>query len=246
MSNRVKLLRSWIFVPGSRQRMIDKALGFDADAIMFDIEDGVAPSEKETARRQIASVLDKCASETMAGSIVATPARFVRVNAVGSSRIGDDLDAAVRPGCDGLVLPKVDRAEEVASLESAIAGLEKDRGMEAGALPLLPSIESPIGLFNAYAIATSSPRVMGLILGTEDFCRGMGLPLRREGEARDLIYARSSIATAAAAAQVQAIDGIWPHLEDGEGLKRYARQARELGRNQRTGLCLPSEGRVRQ
>jgi citrate lyase subunit beta/citryl-CoA lyase len=229
MGTHVKLLRSWIFVPGSRQRMIDKALGFNADAIMFDIEDGVAPSEKETARSQIASMLDKCESEAKAGSPVATPARFVRVNAVGSDRIADDLDAAVRPGCEGLVLPKVDRAEEVVSLESAISELEKERGMEAGAMPLLPSIESPIGLFNAHAIATSSPRVMGLILGTEDYCRGMGLPLRREGEARDLIYARSSMATAAAAAQVQSVDGIWPHLEDGEGLARYARQARELG-----------------
>ena len=209
--------------------MIDKALGFNADAIMFDIEDGVAPSEKETARRQIAIVLDQCESKAKDGFSVATPSRFVRVNAVGSDRIDEDLDAAVRPGCEGLVLPKVDRAEEATSLESAIAALEKVRGMEAGALPLLPSIESPIGLFNAYAIATSSPRVMGLILGAEDYCRGMGLPLRREGEARDLIYARSSMATAAAAAQVQAVDGIWPHLEDGEGLKRYARQSRELG-----------------
>lgn len=229
MSNRIRLLRSWIFVPGSRQRMIDKALGLDADAIMFDIEDGVAPSEKETARTHIASALDNCAVEIKAGVPVTTPVRFVRVNAVGSDRIDEDLDAAVRPGCEGLVLPKVDRAEEVISLEGAIAALEVERGMDAGALPLLPSIESPIGLFNAYAIATSSPRVMGLILGTEDYCRGMGLPLRREGAAQDLIYARSSMATAAAAAQVQAVDGIWPHLEDGEGLKRYARQARELG-----------------
>lgn len=229
MNNHKKLLRSWIFVPGSRQRMIDKALGFNADAIMFDIEDGVAPSEKETARRQIAAALDKCASEINTGSAVTTPARYVRVNAVGSDRIDDDLAAAVRPGCEGLVLPKVDRAEEITALETAIAALEKTRGMVVGALPLLPSIESPVGLFNAYAIATSSPRVMGLILGTEDYCRAMGLPLRREGEARELIYARSSMATAAAAAHVQAVDGIWPHLEDGEGLELYARQARELG-----------------
>ena len=209
--------------------MIDKALGFNADVIMFDIEDGVAPSEKETARRQIAAVLDKCEGEIRAGGSVMTPLRFVRVNAVGSDRIEDDLAAAVRPGCEGLVLPKIDRTEEITEIEAAIAALERARGMAEGALPLLPSIESPIGLFNACAIASSSPRVIGLILGTEDYCRAMGLPLRREGEARDLIYARSSMATAAAAAQVQAVDGIWPHLEDGEGLTRYARQARELG-----------------
>jgi citrate lyase subunit beta/citryl-CoA lyase len=229
MTNQHMLLRSWIFVPGSRQRMIDKALGFAADAIMFDIEDGVAPDEKPTARTQIALMLDKCAGEISAGAFVETPARFVRVNAIGSERVNDDLVAAVRPGCDGLVLPKVDQPEEISKLEVDLAALEEERGMVVGALPLLPSIESPIGLINAHAIATSSPRIIGLILGAEDYCRGMGLPLRREGEARDLIYARSAMATAAAAAHVQAVDGIWPHLQDGEGLERYARQARELG-----------------
>ena len=71
--------------------MIDKALGFAADAIMFDIEDGVAPNEKPTARTQIALMLDKCAGEISAGAFVETPARFVRVNAIGSERIMDDL-----------------------------------------------------------------------------------------------------------------------------------------------------------
>jgi citrate lyase subunit beta/citryl-CoA lyase len=229
MNNQQKLLRSWIFVPGSRQSMIDKALNFRADAIMFDIEDGVAPDEKDAARAQIAAMLDKCAAEISTGESFKTPARYVRVNAIYSDRIKDDLSAAVRPGCDGLVLPKVDQAEEIALLEATIGALEKGRGMAIGTLPLLPSIESPIGLLNAYAIAKSSSRVIGLILGVEDYCRGMGLPLRREGEARDLIYARSAMATAAAAAHVQAVDGIWPHLEDGEGLKRYACQGRELG-----------------
>lgn len=204
--------------------MIDKALGFDADAIILDVEDGVAPEEKKTARRQIAAAFDKIVE-----SPVKTPARFVRVNAVGSNLIKDDLSAAVRPGCEGLVLPKVDRPEEISEVDTAITALEEERGMTAGALPLLPNIESPIGLFNAYAIATASKRVIGLMLGVEDYCRAMGLPLRREGEAQDLIYARSHMATAAAAVQIQAVDGIWPHLNDNEGLKCFARQARELG-----------------
>ncbi len=70
---------------------------------------------------------------------------------------------------------------------------------------------------------------MGLMFGAEDFGREMGLPLLREGEARDLLYARSAIATAAAAANVQAVDGVWPDLQDIEGLHRFALQARRLG-----------------
>jgi citrate lyase subunit beta/citryl-CoA lyase len=94
---------------------------------------------------------------------------------------------------------------------------------------LLVAIESPRGLFNAYPIASASPRVIGLIFGAEDFSRELSLPLRREGEARDLIYARSALVTAAACAHVQSVDGVWPDLKDAEGLKTFALQSRRLG-----------------
>jgi citrate lyase subunit beta/citryl-CoA lyase len=101
--------------------------------------------------------------------------------------------------------------------------------MPGGSVKLLIAIETPIGLFNAYAIAASTVRIIGVIFGAEDFTREMNLPMRREGEAVDLIYARSHFATAAAAAHVQAVDGVWVDLNDPEGMKRFARQARRLG-----------------
>ena len=67
------------------------------------------------------------------------------------------------------------------------------------------------------------------MFGAEDFSRELGLPLRREGEARDLIYARSALVTAAAYAHVQAVDGVWPDLQDTEGLKKFALQSRRIG-----------------
>ena len=94
---------------------------------------------------------------------------------------------------------------------------------------LLCALESPKGLYNACAIAGASPRVIGLLFGAEDFARELGLPLRREGEARDLIYARSSLVTAAAYAHVQAVDGVWPDLQDIEGLKVFSLQSRRIG-----------------
>jgi citrate lyase subunit beta/citryl-CoA lyase len=218
----MELKRSWMFVPGHRQRMIDKALGLNADAIMLDIEDGVAPNEKDAARKNIAESLGRQKSP-------GAPTRFVRINAIGHPRMDADLEAVVRPGLEGLVCPKVDTPDEVRRVDAILNEREAKMKIEPGSVKLLIAIESPRGLFNAFAIASCSPRVMGLIFGAEDFGREIGLPAVREGEARDLIYARSSIVVAAAAAHVQAVDGVWVDLNDGQGLLGFARQSRQLG-----------------
>ena len=218
----MELLRSWMFVPGHRQRMIDKALGLNADAIMLDIEDGVAPSEKDTARKNIGESLGR---KKTPGS----PARYVRINAIGHPRMDADLDAVVRPGLEGLVLPKVDTVAEARKVDAILTDRESKRRMPSGGIKLLIAIESPKGLLNAPAIAASSSRVTGLMFGAEDFGREIGLPAVREGEARDLIFARSAMVIAAASAHVQAIDGVWVDLNDGAGLLGFAKQSRRLG-----------------
>jgi citrate lyase subunit beta / citryl-CoA lyase len=216
------LKRSWMFVPGHRQKMIDKALGLNVDAIMLDIEDGVAPNEKDTARKNIAESLGR---EKIAGS----PARFVRINAIGHARMDADIEAVVRPGLEGLVLPKVETAEEVKQVEAILGAREPGLNMPAGGVKLLVAIESPRGLLHAPAIAGCSSRVVGLMFGAEDFGRELGLPTSREGEARDMLYARSAMVIAAASAHVQAVDGVWVDLKDAEGLIGFARQSRRLG-----------------
>ena len=218
----MELLRSWMFVPGHRQRMIDKALGLNADAIMLDIEDGVAPNEKDQARKNIGESLG---SKKTPGS----PARYVRINAIGHARMDSDLDAVVRPGLEGLVLPKVDTVAEARKVDAILTDRESKLRMPSSAIKLLIAIESPKGLLNAPAIAASSSRVTGLMFGAEDFGREIGLPAVREGEARDLIYARSAMVVAAASAHVQAVDGVWVDLNDGAGLLGFARQSRRLG-----------------
>jgi len=218
----MELKRSWMFVPGHRQKMIDKALGRKTDAIMLDIEDGVAPNEKDTARKNIADSLGR---EKSPGA----PARFVRINAIGHPRMDADLEAVVRPGLEGLVCPKVDTPDEVRKVDQILADREPKMKIAPNSIKLLIAIESPRGLFNAPAIAACSPRITGLIFGAEDFGREIGLPTVREGEARDLIYARSAIVVAAAAAHVQAVDGVWVDLNDSEGLLGFAKQSRQLG-----------------
>ena len=229
MDDKTALLRSWMFVPGDRQRMIDKALALPVDAILLDIEDGVAPAAKETARKQIADSLDRIAAQKKDNPSFRTPARYVRINAVGHDRMHADVEHVIRPSLEGLAVPKVETPEQVKIVEQILDDREPKMGMARGSVRLLLALESARGLFNAYAIASTSPRVIGLMFGAEDFSRELSLPLRREGEATDLIYARSSIVTAAAAAHVQSVDGVWPNFQDIEGLRKFALQSRRLG-----------------
>jgi citrate lyase subunit beta/citryl-CoA lyase len=216
------LKRSWMFVPGHRQKMIDKAFGLNADAVMLDIEDGVAPNEKDAARQLIGEALGRPKAPN-------SPARYVRINAVGHARMEADLDAVVRTGLDGLVLPKVETVDEVRKVDATLSNREPNQKMPTGGVRLLIAIESPAGLLNAPAIAACSPRVVGLMFGAEDYGRELGLPTSREGEARDMLYARSAMVVAAAAAHVQAVDGVWVDLKDTDGLNSFARQSRRLG-----------------
>jgi citrate lyase subunit beta / citryl-CoA lyase len=219
-----ELRRSWMFVPGHRQKMIDKALGLNhIDALMLDIEDGVPQQEKQTARQQIGASLTQ---ERAAGT---TPARFVRVSAATHKYLAADLAHIVQPGLDGLVVPKIETPAQIQEADAMLCDRELQAGLTPGKIALLIAIESPRGLLNALAIATASPRVIGLLFGAEDFGKELGLPLRREGEASEMLFARASMANAAAAANIQAVDGVWPDLSDPTGLERYAVQARRLG-----------------
>src|SRR4029434_10338073 len=119
--------------------------------------------------------------------------------------------------------------DEVRKVDGILNDKEPKNKLGKGSVKLLIAIESPKGLLNAPAIAAASSRIVGIIFGAEDFGREIGLPAVREGEARDLIYARSSIVIAAASAHVQAIDGVWVDLNDTEGLLGVAKQSRQLG-----------------
>ncbi len=219
----MEFMRSAMFVPGHRQRFIDKALGgLPADVFLLDLEDGVPPAEKPTGRALLAEALGRPrgASPTL---------RYVRVNAIGSAWLEADLEAVVRPGLDGLCLPKVDYPEQVQQVDALVAARERAAGLPAGSIRYIVAIESPRGLLNAAAIGAASPRVAALMFGAEDFGRELGLPTRREGEASRLLYARSALVVAAAAANVQVIDGVWPDIQDTAGLAADCQLARQLG-----------------
>jgi citrate lyase subunit beta/citryl-CoA lyase len=231
-----KLMRSWMFVPGNRQRMVDKALGLpNVDAIMLDVEDGVPVQEKENARRLVG------ASLAAVGPGRKGPARYVRINSVGHQWMHADLAAVIQAGTEGLAVPKVESVEQVKLVSAILDERERQAKLPAGKVRLLIAVESPRGLLDAPAIAAASPRVVGLMFGAEDLGKELGLPLRREGEAAQLLFQRSMLVMAAAAANVLSVDGVWPDIHDAEGLKRHAIQSRRLGF---TGMSLIHPGQI--
>jgi citrate lyase subunit beta/citryl-CoA lyase len=207
--------------------MIDKALGLNADVLFLDIEDGVPPAEKDSARQLIAEALDREAAQPPTAE--RRPLCYVRINAIGHERMEADLEAVLRPGLDGLCLPKVETADEITFVDSLLDQREGPVGLEQGSVRFIAAIESASGLLNAAAIAAASPRNVGLMFGGEDFGNDLGLATRREAEASELIYARSALVIAAASVHIGSIDGVWPDIQHPDGLLKDAQQARRLG-----------------
>jgi citrate lyase subunit beta/citryl-CoA lyase len=230
-------MRSLMFVPGHRERMIQRALGLggfghsDLDAALLDLEDGVPPGSKDEARRIVANVL------TSPGR----PLLFVRIQSALGDAAQADLDAIVCRGLAGVVAPKVRRAEEVEWLAYELEEREARAEIAPGTVRIVASIESAAALIDAARIARSSERLIGLMFGSEDFALDLGLPTKREGEAAEMLYARSATVIAAVAAGKIALDGIWPDIHDAAGLRADSLRGRRLGF---TGKTLIHPGQI--
>jgi citrate lyase subunit beta/citryl-CoA lyase len=222
-------MRSLMFVPAHRERMVERALGLgdfpasELDVAILDLEDGVPPAAKDDARRLITEVLARASRDGRG------PSRFARIRRAVSDDGAGDLDAVVRPGLAGIMAPKVRRQDEIEWMAERLDALERDAKIAHGTIRIVPSIESAAALLEAPYIAKASDRVVGLAFGSEDFALDLGLPTKREGEAADLLYARSATVVAAVSAGKLAFDGIWPDIKDTAGLRADTLRARRLG-----------------
>ena len=216
----MELLRSWLFVPGHQQRMIDKALDLRVDSVVLDLEDGVAATSRDAARELI-----RAATRAKRDG----PAVFVRVHDVHHRELANDLSVGFGAGIDGIVLPKVQSADDVRGFDQLLGAREVGLGLRLGSLSVVAMIESARGLVHLAEIAASSPRLVGLMFGAEDFALDLGLWAARQPQASDHLYARSSLAIAAASQGLQAIDRVCTILGATEALSLDARQARDLG-----------------
>jgi citrate lyase subunit beta/citryl-CoA lyase len=214
-------LRSLLFTPGHEPRMLAKAIASDADALIFDLEDAVPAERKREAREVVREHLAR---------IPAGRNAFVRVNAVGTGLIAEDLDAVLVAGLAGIWLSKAE-AEHIASVDSLLAELERDRGLARGSTAVYASLETARGVWAAHAVASASDRVRGVSAGTAewgDLQAELGNSWSPEGS--ELLYVRSHVLLAARAAGLGVVvDGAHADFRDHAGHEVAAVAARRLG-----------------
>jgi citrate lyase subunit beta/citryl-CoA lyase len=211
--------RSALSVPGSSERMLEKAAGLDADEIVVDLEDSVAPEDKERARGQVVAFLTTRAP--------AAQAVAVRINALAGPWGGRDVVELVRHAgrsIDSLIVPKTERAEDLAELQRLLE-LEGER---AHHIRLQALVETAAGLLHVGEIAVASPRLDSLILGYADLAASLGRATAAMAP-ESWIYAQETLLVAARAAGVQGIDGPYLEIRDHAGLRLRAEHVRALG-----------------
>ncbi len=219
------IARSWLFAPGDSPAKMAKASACGADAVILDLEDSVGAAAKPQAREDVAAFL------RAAGP--AGPQLWVRVNPLATGLTIDDLRAVTLAGLAGIVLPKAEGVGHVLEVAAELGRLEAERGLQAGAIAILPLVtETPRALFALGDYADAGPRLAGLTWGAEDLSAAVGALSPRD-EAGLLtspyLLARNLCLFAAAAAGVTAIETVYPAYRDLEGLAAYAARGRRDG-----------------
>ena len=215
----MEILRSLIFVPGNRRDMLEKARDFDADAIVADLEDSVPPAEKENAR---GVVRDMAPTLSGRGQKV-----LVRLNSLDTGLTHDELAALIGPHLYGISIGKVESTWDIKECDRIASALEKGAGLEPGHLKIVPWIENSRAVMRVYDIAIASPRVVGLAFGAEDYTDDMDIQRTDEGD--EVYFPRATVALAARAAGVAALDSPFVRFRDQDGLKREIEVALKLG-----------------
>ncbi|MBO0742041.1 MAG: CoA ester lyase [Hyphomicrobiaceae bacterium] len=209
--------RSLLFAPGNHARRVAKALALDADAVILDLEDACPIAEKKATRALVVAACQH--SRRSLG--------YVRVNATTTEFGLGDIMAVIAQGVDGIVLPKVESAEEIRAVDWVISGLEQERGLPAGRFDVIPIIETGKGMANIHAIA-AAPRIRRIAFGAGDLTLDLNIEWSR-GETELLAY-RSACVLASRAAGIEApLDTVWVDLSDTEGFRASARHAKRLG-----------------
>ncbi len=218
MDKSTRPLRSLLFAPGNHARRVAKALSLAADAVILDLEDAVAIAEKPATRAVVAGVLEHPRQGLL----------YVRVNAVDTAFCYGDLVAVVQRGLDGIILPKVESAAGLATVDWLLAQLERERDLPPGDIDLIPIIETARGVREIDAMLAAGTRVRRVAFGAGDFTLDVNMVWSRN-EA-ELAHARAVIVTASRAAGVDApLDTVWVDLSDAEGLDASARTALGCG-----------------
>lgn len=214
-------LRSLLFVPGDSDRKFAKAKDIGADVLILDLEDSVAPSMKQAARVAVAALLGDRAPRDWAF--------FVRVNPFDTGLTLGDLAAVVKPGLDGVLVPKADGAHDIERIGHYLDALEERAGMGVGTVRIaVVATETPAAMFALGSYAPAHPRLIGLTWGAEDLAAAIGATANKEEDGRwtdPYRQARTLCLYAASNAGVAPLDTIYADFRDTEGLERDCRRA---------------------
>lgn len=211
--------RSMMFLPGNSPSMLINGCVLPADSLILDLEDAVAPDQKDAARELVRGALKHF--DFGRREIV------VRINDLESPYWEADL-AAILPGMPSVLMPpKVASGATIQKLSAALEAKEKELGLADGCFKILPLIETAMGVEKALEIAQASPRVVALFLGGEDLSADLRCPRTKEG--KEIFYARTRLIVAARASGIDVIDTPFTDTDDLEGLKKDASFARSLG-----------------
>jgi len=222
----MKPVRTALFAPGIKDRVMGKALAAGADAVILDLEDSVPLATKAEARTLVAKTIDGVAANP------SRPGIYVRVNAASTGLLADDLEAVVRPGLDAVLLSKTENIEDVGQTAGSLDRLEKARGIGAGAVEIILQIENALGVYNCFNLIKASPRVVATCFGSArdgDLQTDLGCSWSIEGT--ELLYARSKVLldTRAAGANIHPLDGVFADLNDEAGLLADSKLSARLG-----------------
>ncbi|MDP2086562.1 MAG: CoA ester lyase [Gemmobacter sp.] len=207
MDRNARPWRSVLYIPGSKERALDKATGLPADAIIFDLEDAVAVEEKPRARDLLA--------QTLRGTDFGGRARIVRINGLDTAWGRDDVAAMVGVPLEAVLIPKVNSAADVQAVADLIPGAD-----------LWAMMETPLGMLNAAEIA-AHPRLKGMVMGTNDLAKDLGTRFR--ADRLPMMTGLGLCLLAARAHGVTIVDGVYNAFKDVEGLRAECMQGRDMG-----------------
>ena len=210
--------RSFLFAPGNHARKVEKVFGCGADHVILDLEDAVAKAEKVATRALVVEALKR-------------PRRgggYVRVNAFNTEFCYGDAAAVVGPWLDGIIFPMCESREQIVAFDWLVGSLERERGMPAGGIDIIPIIETGKGVANARAIAAAGTRVRRMAFGAGDYSLDMNMEWSL-GES-ELEHVRAEMVVASRAAGLEApLDTVWIHIKDLDNLAKSAKRAKQLG-----------------
>ncbi|MBP7725426.1 MAG: HpcH/HpaI aldolase/citrate lyase family protein [Leptotrichiaceae bacterium] len=219
----MKLRRSMLFVPANNPGIIRDSYLYRPDSVMFDLEDSIAITEKDSARYLLFNMIKKMKPLYKESGIELV----VRINGLDTEFGVEDLEASIRAGIEVIRIPKTDTVENVYEVEKHIERIEKESGIEVGRTKIIVAIEGPLGALNALEIAKCSPRLIGMAIGGEDYVTNLKTT-RSEGGV-EMLMGRAMIVMAARTAGIAALDSVYSDVNNDEGFLKEASMIKQMG-----------------